>query len=314
MNERDALRYASRRAMLLAALRDGDARMAARAASRLRVPGAALAPSEFRMAREASRTVGRAIVSARLPRRADAALRTEAAITAPPTSRRPVAAVAALCATLVVLLVMLGNGRGGSPLDEGGAPEQSASEPARAAILTVSRGRTIDAPPEIVVVAESPTPAPTAAPTASAAPKTAGPAATARSTGRTAAPGSGGGGGGSGSGGTGGAAKPTPTPTPAPVATPPVPPAGFGRFNIVVYDASTGRPLEGVCVIIGSLSCSGPGSLTDTSGRWSTDFPATSATTTWDASFVKTGYVTLRRTLQLAAGRTVTYQIFLRRS
>lgn len=88
----------------------------------------------------------------------------------------------------------------------------------------------------------------------------------------------------------------------------------LGLFNIVVFDASTGRPLNGVCVVVGTASCVPGAPHTDASGRWSADIPVTAATTDWDMSFIKTGYVTLKRKLQLVAGGTVTYQIFLRRS
>lgn len=313
MDERDALRLASRRALLLAAIRHGDARLAARAASRLRVPGAVITPGEHALARDARRTVGRAIVNARLPRRPSAPLRTEAAIPLPPDGRRPYAVGVAIAAALLVAF-LFSSGVGRDPGEAGGAPEIAASEPQRAALLAVSRGRTISLADEIVAVQESPAPtvAPTAAVTASsAAARTGAPAATAGSgAGRT--PGATGSGSGRGAGG-GIVSAPSPTAVPRPTATPAVPPAGFFRFTILVYDSSSGRPLADVCVIVGTISCGAPWTLTDANGRWSADVPVTSATTSWDVSFVKTGYATLRRTLQLAAGRTSPYQVFLRR-
>lgn len=309
MDERDALRLASRRAMLLAAIRNGDALLAARAASRLRVPGAVVAPDELALAREARRVVGRAIVNARLPTRPPAALRTEAAIPLPPAGRRHYAVAVALAAALVAAF-LFSSGVGLDPDDAGGTPEVAASEPQRAALLAVSRGRTISLADEVVAAQESPAPAPTVAVTATAAPaRTGAPAATAGSgAGRT--PGASGG----GSGGGGGiVSAPSPTALPRPTATPPVAPAGFFRFTILVYDSSSGRPLADVCVIVGTINCGAPWTLTDANGRWSADVPVTSSTTSWDVSFVKTGYATLRRTLRLAAGRTSPYQVFLRR-
>ena len=68
MSERDTLRLAARRAALHASIRDGDARGAARAAARVRVPGARLSAHEVALARDARIALGRALVAARLPR------------------------------------------------------------------------------------------------------------------------------------------------------------------------------------------------------------------------------------------------------
>ena len=50
MSERDAMRLAARRAALHASIRDGDAAGAARAAARLRIPGARLSAQELTLA------------------------------------------------------------------------------------------------------------------------------------------------------------------------------------------------------------------------------------------------------------------------
>lgn len=311
MSEREALRFAARRASLLRAVRDGDAVVAARAAARLRVDGRMASAADFALARRARRVLGRAIVNARLDRRREPPLRHEAAITASAEAARRWPYAAAALAAALVLYVLLPGGSGPGSSAPAGQPSPAAAQPqTRAVPLTVSRGRTITLNDE-VAAAESPTPAPTAAATeAPTAAPTAAPSRTSGSgSGRTTPPGLGGG----GSGGGGGIVpKPTPTPTPVPVTTPPVPPPGFGRFNIIVYDASTGRPVPGVCVIVGSQVC-GYASYTDGSGRWSADIPVTAGATYWDVRFVRDGYLTQTRRLQLAAGRTVTYQVFLRR-
>src|SRR3954451_12412570 len=83
MNEQDALRYAGRRAAFGRAVRDGDALGAARAAARLRLFDAPIAPRELLRARAARRALGRAILAARRPPPAVSPERHESAITAP---------------------------------------------------------------------------------------------------------------------------------------------------------------------------------------------------------------------------------------
>jgi uncharacterized membrane protein YgcG len=321
MNDLDARRYAARRAVLASAIRDGNAPLAARAAARLRLPQAALGAAEFVRARDLRRTLGRAIVNARVPERPPQPLVRVAAISAPVPSRRKYAYAAVAVAAAVLLF--LGPGSvgppGGTPA---GAPPTAAAEPERVALLPRSRGRTIVAPPEIVAVQESPTPAPTAQPSASPDATAAAAATTGSGPARTGTPapsgrGGTGGGGGSGGGGGGGLLPPTPTPTPAPTIpapTPPVPPAGFGRFNVVVLDASTGRPIPDACVVVGTASCAVGQPHTDASGRWTADVPVTNASTPWDMQFIKTGYFAQSRSITLSARQTVTFQIRLRPS
>ncbi|HEY3218454.1 MAG TPA: hypothetical protein VGK15_05145 [Candidatus Limnocylindria bacterium] len=332
MNDSQTLRLAARRAALFAAVRSGDAIFAARAAARIRVPLAQLSAAELLRAREARRTLGRAIVKARLPRRDEQPLHTGIAIPEPrPGSRRR-----ALLAALVVLgLLLLLVGNGGSS-GSSGSPDQAAAEPQKEQTrqeqaLIVSRGRTVALPPVIVAVAPSSTPAPTATATPAPEPTTARATAGTGTTVRTATPGpigsgsgsggtggtgagSGGSGGGSGSGSGGaggGSGGGVGFPTAAPL--PPVPPPGFGRFQIIVLDALTGKPVPGACVIIGTQSCDPSQPHTDANGMWAVDIPATTLTTYWDVYFSKPGYLFERRQLGLAAGQTVKFTILIRR-
>jgi hypothetical protein len=317
-------------------MRSGDAIFAARAAARVRVPLAQLSVAELLRAREARRTLGRAIVKARLPHRVEQPLQTGIAIPAPAPGSRKRALLAALGVLAILLLLIGDSGSSGSS----GSPEEAAAEPQQQQtqvdrIVVVSRGRTVALPPVIVAIA--PTATPTPAPTASATPApeptkalaTAGTGTAARTasprptgtgsgagSGGTGATGAGGGGSGGGSGGGGGGAgggsgSGTGFPTPQPL--PPVPPAGFGRFQIIVLDAFTNRPIPGACVIIGTQSCDPSQPHTDANGRWAVDIPATTRTTLWDIYFSKPGYVFERRQLGLAAGQTVVFTILMRR-
>ncbi len=317
-SDAETLRYAARRATLYAAIRDGDALAAARAAARLRIPGRTLAPFERARARDARRALGLALVKARLG--------TVAAPAAPvpllarpdsPHWRRRLAAVAVAAAVLVVLLF----GGGTGLLPGGGSPEPPpAAEPVVVPmrLVTVSRGRTISLAAEVVAEASpSPTPTPAPSPSASAeptlVPSTAEPGA---GSGGSGSGGSGGGAGGGSGRGTGvgvGTPAPTPTPTPAPTATPPVPPLGYTRLNVIVYDWTTLRPLADVCVVIGTLSCGPDAPHTDLRGRWSADVAATPATTQWDMLFIKAGFITQSRRISLPGGVSRTYAIYLRR-
>ncbi len=332
MNDAQTLKLAARRAALHSAIRSGDAITAARAAARLRVPLAELTVAELRRAREARRTLGRAIVKARLPRREEQPLVTGIAIPPPlPGSRRR--AIIAALAALALLLLLIGSG---APKGAPGAPDEAAVElqqqQTQDQLLVVSRGRTIALPP-VLAVAASATPAPTATATPAPQPTSAVATATAQGTARhTATPGptgagggsggtgatgtgggGSGGGSGSGSGGAGGGSgSGTGFPTPAPL--PPVPPPGFGRFQIIVLDQFTNRPIPGACVIIGTQSCDPSQPHTDANGRWAVDVPATTLTTYWDLYFSKPGYIFALRQFGLAAGQTANYTVFLRRS
>jgi hypothetical protein len=322
MDERDALRYASRRAAFLRAVRDGDARGAARAGARLQLSDAPLAPSELARAREARRVLGRAIVNARLPRPPDAAPRHETPITAPRRSRRPLALIAA--GMVLVLLIALFPA--GTDLPGGGSPETAAAEQQRTTLQTVSRGRTIAAPVEVVVVIETPTPspspsvtpepteAPTPAPVAQAStpPATRGPGGAGASP--SGPPGDGGNGSGNGGGNGNGQGRGSGTTSPRPTVTLGPVPSGFARMVIIVVDAQTRRPIADVCVVVGTSNCLPGQPHTDANGRWAADVAASSAVSYWDVSLIKPGYVSQSRRLSLPGGRSTTFQIALRRS
>ena len=284
-SERDLRRYAARRASLSVALREGHVGAAARAASRLRVDGFRIPREEFARARDVRRTLGLALVNARIARPAIVVPRPMPIIARGRPWRAIAAALAAVAALLLVFLFAPDEqARGG-----GSAPPALPSATQRALTIVTSRGRTISLVPEVVAVEESPTPAPTALPTT-----TPPPAATT---------------GGAGTGG--GVAPPTRPPTPAPTATPPVPPAGFTRLNVIVYDSTTSKPLEGVCVVIGTIDCGPDAPHTNALGRWSADVAASSASTKWDLMFLKVGYLVQTRQITLPGGVSRTYIIFL---
>jgi hypothetical protein len=307
MNDRDALRYAGRRAALIVALQQGDAVVAARAAGRLRVPAAPMLSAEFAQARAARRTLGRAIVGARLPKVEPSPVRREAAISAPRSSRRPVAVALALAAVLLALLVG-GPGPGAdSTTASDSAP--SAAEAQRTQLLLLSRGRTISLPQDVVAVQE--TPAPTAAPTTTPGPaNTTAPAGAGSGT-RTSAPG-----GGSGAGGVGLGILPTPapTPTPRPLPTRPIPMPGFTRISVTVLDGRTFLPIPDVCVLLNDRVCTPTKTLTDSRGKWADDIPVSTATVFWDVYFVKAGYGTVTRRVTLQSQRIIQLQVFLFRT
>lgn len=315
-DERDLRRYAARRAALSSALRSGDALVAARAASRLRLDGFLLTSDEFARARDARRALGLAVVKARMAKPADVPLRREPEVAESPRSHRRLIAAAAIAAAVLIALLFFGNGRGLGPAG-GGTPAANDAQQQRqqAQLVAVSRGRTIVLPADVVAVEASPTPAPTADATATApvAPTTSGgnPAPTS-GPGGSGNGGSGGGSGGGNGGGTGSGSG-TGTSTPVPTATPPVPPPGFSRLNVIVYDATTGRPLPDVCIIIGTLNCGPSAPHTDQSGRWSADVAASSNSTLWDLYFIKQGFNTQFRQITLPGGQTRTYAIYLRR-
>ncbi|TMB63933.1 MAG: hypothetical protein E6J49_00400 [Chloroflexi bacterium] len=308
-SEVDTRRFIGRRARLQEALRDGDTVLAARAASRLRLDGFALSPKEFASARSVRHTLGLAIIKARMARRLPPQPHTATTLRAP--KRRSRALIAALAASTLLLLLLIITGR---PEEEGGgsAPPAPVAEPQPVLPAQIlSRGRTISLAIEVVAVEETPTPAPTVVPTDTPRPVV------------TSTPGAGSGGGSTGGSGTGssgsgggggtGNRTPSPTPTPAPTATPPVPPAGFSRLNVIVYDNTTGRPLPDVCVVIGTANCGPTAPHTDASGRWSADVAASSNSTLWDLYFIKTGYQRQFRQITLPGGVSRTYIIFMRR-
>jgi len=338
MNDQTALRIAARRASLYSAIRSADAVTAARAGARLRVTDAPLSRIDVARARDARRVLGRAIIRARLPQSSGGATAVASPLALPRRSRRRAWLALALLPLLLLLLLEGGgpNGLSGSP-DEAVAVQPAAVQRTEARVVDISRGRTIALPPEIVVAASpSPTPEPSPTPTATPAPASAAPTVAVAAPPRTNTPaptsagaggaggggsgasggsgsGSGSGGAGSGGGGSGsGSGSGTGFRTPEPL--PPSPPPGFGRFRIIVLDSFTARPIPGACVVIGTQSCDPSAPHTDANGQWAVDIPATTQTTYWDLYFSKPGYFFERRQLGLAAGRTVTFTILLRRT
>jgi hypothetical protein len=304
INDRDALRLAARRAALHASVREGDARATARAAARLRVPGARLSAREHAVARDTRAALGRALIAARLPRPAPivAAPRDDARARRMPWKRLLVA-LAVICG-LVFLVLGPGGAPGGKPegdVSAAVAPDVTRPQP----LVQFSRGRSaVTSAPEVVAVAEpsaEPTAAPTEAPTAA-------PSAGAGGSGGAGGSASGPGGGGGGIGiGTGPGL--VTLPTPRPTSTPRFPPPGYGRLTVIVLDRATNRPIADTCVSFGSVTCTNitAGELTalnyrtDANGRWSLDVPLGAPTVSYDMLFFKLGYrvevgkVTLRR-------------------
>jgi hypothetical protein len=314
ISERDALRLAARRAALHASVRDGDARAAARAAARLRVPGARLSAREFALARDTRSALGRALIAARLPRPA-------ALVAAPredPRTRATAWKRLAIALAVICGLVFLVLGPGGEP---GGKPEGDVSAAVARDVtrpqplVQLSRGRSaVTSAPEVAAVAEpsaGPTAAPTEAPTA------------VPNTGAGGAGGAGGSARGAGAGGGGIGIGTGPglvtLPTPRPTSTPRFPPPGYGRLTIIVLDRATNRPVADTCVSFGSLTCTNitAGDVTalsyrtDANGRWSLDVPLGAPTVSYDMLFFKLGYRVDTQKVTLRRGGTVVRTIYL---
>ena len=316
INEPDTLRLAARRAALHASIRDGDARGAARAAARVRVPGARLTAREVALAHDTRIALGRALIAARLPRPAPLPVPPRNVV---PKRRVPWKRLAVVLAAMLGLIFLV-LGPGGAP---GGKPEGDASavvpditrpQP----LVQVSRGRSAATiAPEAVAVAQ-PSAAPTAEPTLV---PSAAPSAGAGGTGGAggSASGSGGGGGGIGIGNGPGLIS---LPTPRPTTTPRVPPPGYGRLTIIVLDARTFRPVPDTCVSFGSLTCTtitaGDATAlsyrTDDNGRWSLDVPLGAPTVSYDMLFFKLGYRVDIEKVTLRRGGTVIRTVYLLRT
>jgi hypothetical protein len=268
-------RLLARRVALGLALYRADMKAAARAAGRIRLPELGVSSEEENAARYARATLGRAIRDARARAlRAPIirpALQREEIVAAKP-SRRRLALFTTLAAAVGLIIVILLLGQPGGPLSgrhAPGSPGTAASQQVLEATKE-SRGRTISFSQKVAV----------GKPTSTATP----------------APGfvdtdigdfhGGGGGGGSGSGGSGtGGVGVVPLPPVAPGPTPI--PSGYVRFHGRVFDAVTGAPMPGVCIIIGSLDCGPDKPHTDALGYWE-------ATVTmqpyWDFGWQKLGY------------------------
>jgi hypothetical protein len=316
MSESDTLRLAARRAALYASVREGDARSAARAAARLRVPGARLTAQEIALARQTRMALGRALVAARLPRPTPAAAPSRKVPRSRALPLRRMALALAVICGLIFLVLGPGGAPGGKP--EGDVSAAVAPDVTRPQVLAqVSRGRSaMTSAPEIVAVTE-PTAEPTAAPTEA---PTAAPSAGAGGAGGAGGTASGAGGGGGGIGiGTGPGL--ITLPTPRPTTTPRFPPPGYGRLTIIVLEARTFRPVPETCVVFGSLTCStmtqeGTGKTilsyqTDANGRWSLDVPLGAPTVNYDMLFFKLGYRVQTATVTLRRGFSVVKTVYL---
>ena len=313
MNDRDAMRLAARRAALHASIRDGNAQAAARAAARLRVPGARLTAKEITFARDTRAALGRALIAARLPRPTPPPAPAPAVVRTRAIPWKRLAVALAVISGLIFLVLGPGGAPGGKPEGDASAVVPDVTRPQL--LAQVSRGRSaITSAPEIVAAAQpstEPTAAPTEAPSAA-------PSAGAGGTGGAGGSASGAGGGGGGIGiGTGPGL--ITLPTPRPTTTPRVPPSGYGRIQIIVLDRQTLRPVPDTCVSFGSLTCTtitagdrtALNYRTDVNGRWSLDVPLGAPTVSYDMLFFKLGYRVDVEKVTLRRGGTVVKTVFL---
>lgn len=261
-------------------------------------------PAEERAAGFRARlALGRAIRSERL-RRASPPLPAAQPARAAPVRQRPrLAAYTAAAAALAVLGILAALARPGgvafAPPPPPPGNERARPTPLTAAVPLSGKGRITST---LAPIAAQPTPEPTPQPTAeaSAAPSQAPPA--------TAAPGSGGGQPGGVPGGTpggvpGGAvggtgtatpratptAGPTPTPNVLPASPPPVA-SGQDRIQFLVLDIQTRRALAGVCVVVGTETCSPSDYHTNANGQWWIDVPKRDVL--YEFTFILNGYAT----------------------
>jgi hypothetical protein len=78
---------------------------------------------------------------------------------------------------------------------------------------------------------------------------------------------------------------------------------GNGRFIGRVTDAKTGKPIEGVCVIIAvGRACQPNFKRTDANGVWWVDLPVGPDGIFWDVIFEKDGYQSERRRIKSQPG------------
>jgi len=311
------LRIAAREAALRRALRQGSAIDAARAAGRVRVEGTSLPGRTMLDGRAVRARFGRALRTARRRRSIGmpaptVAVPIEASLD--PTGRRATRSklVASITAVALLLLIITLWRPAAEPQAEPGGGGQPAA--VRVAVSDVLRGRTIaiESSPPAVELAE---------PTSAPEPEVAAPAAASTSR-TTTATGVGGGtgsrgtgtGSGSGSGSGSGAATParTAAPTPAPTPAPTLPPvtSTSAALTIIVVDAN-GQPVPGVCLIVGTGTCTTAKPHTDANGAWTTVVPISTPTLAFDIMFVKTGYNTNYGRFTLRQGQTASYTVRL---
>lgn len=97
--------------------------------------------------------------------------------------------------------------------------------------------------------------------------------------------------------------------SPPPPATPtPSPMPGTWRWEGVVVDEQ-GRPIEGVCVVVGPSGCQPTNPRTDARGVWYVDFPQ--AEVQYDLHFTKDGYRTY--SARITPTSSWTYNVVLSR-
>ena len=269
-------RLLARRVALGLALSRGEMKDAARAAGRTRLPELGLSQEERHGARFARATLGRAIRDARARTLRAPVLRPvprSAAVTLPQRSRRRLAMFTALATAVGLMIIVLLLGEPGGPLSGVKAPGSAGTASSQQVLdqTKQSRGRTTSFTQKVAV----------GQPIATKAPSSSNPSDSFDREDRGGGGGGGSGGGGSGTGGVGVVPLPPAVPGPTPI------PTGYVRFHGRVFDAVTGTPLPGVCIIIGSLDCAADKPHSNPEGYWE-------ATVTlqpyWDFGWQKTGF------------------------
>ena len=271
-------RLMARRVSLWSAITHGELVDAARASSRTRLPDLPLTPEEFAASKAARATLGHAIREARLrasrgPFVARPARKEDAA---PPRRRWAWFAVAAgvLGGLGIAWFLLVGTPAG--PLSDQARGGGGGARTVAVAPLGQSRGRTLIAPPPLVI---GPIVRPTSAPITGSGNYDA------------SADREGGGAGGGGGGGGGGVIAGPPLASPRQPSPPPA--TGYTRFHGRVLNTD-GLPVQGVCVVIGSLDCDPAKPHTNELGYWTVDLTTQPY---WDFAFKISGYreVTVRQ-------------------
>lgn len=286
---------AARHVALSLAVRARDPLAAARAASRLRIPGAFMTVREFTTARRARAAVGAALVRARVHGPAGAS-RAAIPVEALPEEieprilrrqGRPVWRALAVIAVVALLVVLF---RPGGGFFGGGSSEQEKQSGVTVPANATLRGRTLGQASAVVVQTPQPTTTPPVIiPGASTTPNPIG-----GQGGGSPVPGGGGGFG-----------------SPGPGATPSTPPLGFGRLTVYVTDASSGQPLRNVCVSVGSNECK---AFTDQQGKWSADIQLPAPRVPFDLAFSIAAYQNGFTQTTLIQGQEVIVRIGLKRA
>ena len=284
----------ARHVALTLAVRERNTLAAARAASRLRLPGAFMTVREFTTARRARSAVGAALVRARMnaphgTQRAALPVEAPEAVAPRILKRRtfPLWRALAVVGVIALLVVLF---RPGGGFFGGGSSEQEKQSGVTVPANATLRGRTLGQASAVVVQTPQPTTTPPVViPGASATPNPIG-----GQGGGSPVPGGGGGFG-----------------SPGPGATPSTPPLGFGRLTVFVTDATSGQPLRGVCVSVGSTECK---AFTDQQGKWSADIQLPAPRVPFDLGFSVTAYQNGFTQATLIQGQEVTVRVALKRA